>query len=179
MFQKLGHAHEAPAQPSALPTTASVETQCPGPRWPPLLQPRKARTPSPRKTQNHLMTMGPSTRNPLTPRGSHRPPPLTSPRRVVAAAGKPRRWPTHPGNSTASGPGTGNRKVLGGQPCHCLRGAQVRSGSCHPRGHLEVCHSLSPRTRLQHHTWKFSRMSFMLPLTNNSRGSFSKGGPPT
>lgn len=35
------------------------------------------------------------------------------------------------------------------------------------------------RAPRQHRTWKFSRMSFMLPLTNSSRGSFRKGGPPT
>lgn len=31
---------------------------------------------------------------------------LTSPRRVAAAAGKPHRWPTHHGHSTASDPST-------------------------------------------------------------------------
>lgn len=55
----------------------SPQPSSPGRRWPPLdrvapsFLPRKAKASSLR-TQHHLMTVGPGTGNPLTPRGSHR-----------------------------------------------------------------------------------------------------------
>lgn len=70
------HTHETPAQPSALPSRASAETQSPGPRRPPLhsmapfFQPPKAKVHRLRKTRHHLLTEDPGTRTLLTPRGS-------------------------------------------------------------------------------------------------------------
>lgn len=128
------HAKEAPAQSSALPSRASAETQSPEPRGPPLesgsiLSVHKGEGPQP-KTQHHLMIVGSSPGNPLTPLGL----PLTSPRRVVTAAGKPHRWPTRPGHSTASSPDTGNKKVLGGQPSHYHRQSRGQVWQRHSPG---------------------------------------------
>lgn len=181
MLNKLGPHVGRPAQPSALP---------PGPLQKPRAQvattgqngsslsARKGQGPQPENGPAPPEDSGPGTGDALTP-GFPQGPHLTSPGRVAAAAGRPHRWPTRPGHSTASGPGTGDRKALGGQPSHYHRRSQGQVWQRCSRVQLGACHSPPPQSHPQHHTWKFSRTSFMLPLTNSSRGSFSKGGPPT
>lgn len=159
----------------------SPQPSSPGPRWPPLdrgapsFLPRKAKAPSLRRTQHDLMTVGPGTGNPLTPRGS--PSPLQEEWELLLEnlIGGPHVPGTvlHQVLARATG-----RRWVGSHPT-TTASLRVRSGSSIPRVRLGVCHSPPPRAPLQHHTWKFSRMSFILPLTNSSRGSFSKEGPPT